>query len=69
VDLNGRTIFVADAHRDGQRFVVRAEVDRFRSTPQPSSRKQAAADDFKLDALNMIVLLERDRRADGSMAR
>jgi hypothetical protein len=61
---------IADAHRDdGKRFVVRAEVDRFRSTPQPSSRKQAAADDFKLDALNMIVLLERDRRADGSMAR
>jgi hypothetical protein len=25
VDLNGRAIFVADAHRDGQRFVVRAD--------------------------------------------
>jgi len=25
VDSNGRTIFVADAHRDGQRFVVRAD--------------------------------------------
>jgi hypothetical protein len=26
VDLNGRTIFVADAHRDhGKRFVVRAD--------------------------------------------
>jgi hypothetical protein len=24
VDSRGRTIFVADAHRDGQRFVVRA---------------------------------------------
>jgi hypothetical protein len=25
VDSSGRTIFVADAHGDGQRFVVRAE--------------------------------------------
>ena len=25
VDSNGRTIFVADAHRDGKRFVVRAD--------------------------------------------
>jgi hypothetical protein len=25
VDSRGRTIFVADAHRDGQRFVVRAD--------------------------------------------
>ncbi len=24
VDCSGRTIFVADAHRDGKRFVVRA---------------------------------------------
>jgi hypothetical protein len=29
VDANGRTIFVADAHRgDGQRFVVHAEEKR-----------------------------------------
>jgi hypothetical protein len=27
VDLNGRTIFMADAHRgDGQRFIVRADA-------------------------------------------
>jgi hypothetical protein len=25
VDSNGQTIFVADAHRDGKRFVVHAE--------------------------------------------
>jgi hypothetical protein len=25
IDPNGRTIFVADAHRDGKRFVVRAD--------------------------------------------
>jgi hypothetical protein len=25
VDSQGRTIFVADAHRDGKRFVVRAD--------------------------------------------
>ena len=25
VDASGRTIFVADAHRDGKRFVVRAD--------------------------------------------
>ena len=25
IDSEGRTIFVADAHRDGQRFVVRAD--------------------------------------------
>ena len=25
VDSRGRTIFVADAHRDGKRFVVRAD--------------------------------------------
>jgi hypothetical protein len=25
VDSEGRTIFVADAHRDGKRFVVRAD--------------------------------------------
>ena len=25
VDSRGRTIFVADAHRDGQRFIVRAD--------------------------------------------
>jgi hypothetical protein len=25
VDSDGRTIFVADAHRDGKRFVVRAD--------------------------------------------
>jgi hypothetical protein len=25
VDSNGRTIFVADAHRDGQRFIVGAD--------------------------------------------
>ena len=25
MDRNGRTIFVADVHRDGQRFVVRAD--------------------------------------------
>ena len=25
VDSCGRTIFVADAHRDGQRFIVRAD--------------------------------------------
>ena len=25
IDSNGRTIFVADAHRDGKRFVVHAD--------------------------------------------
>jgi len=25
VDLEGRTIWIADAHRDGKRFVVRAD--------------------------------------------
>jgi hypothetical protein len=25
VDSNGRTIWIADAHRDGQRFIVRAD--------------------------------------------
>jgi hypothetical protein len=25
IDSNGRTIWIADAHRDGQRFVVRAD--------------------------------------------
>jgi hypothetical protein len=25
VDSNGRTIWIADAHRDGRRFVVRAD--------------------------------------------
>jgi hypothetical protein len=27
VDSRGRTIFVADAHRDGQRFIVRADEE------------------------------------------
>jgi hypothetical protein len=26
VDSEGHTIWIADAHRDGQRFIVRAEV-------------------------------------------
>jgi len=26
VDTNGRTILIADAHRDGKRFVVRLKV-------------------------------------------
>ena len=25
VDCNGQTIWIADAHRDGQRFIVRAD--------------------------------------------
>jgi hypothetical protein len=25
IDSNGRTIWIADAHRDGQRFIVRAD--------------------------------------------
>ncbi len=35
VDSNGRTIFVADAHRgDGKRFVVRANEKLNRKVPQ-----------------------------------
>ena len=25
IDLDGRTIWIVDAHRDGKRFIVRAE--------------------------------------------
>jgi hypothetical protein len=52
VDPQGRTIWIADAHRDGKRFIVRAD------------EKLSAFVELERQVLTMTVYLESIRAGD-----